>query len=318
MTGESLHSPWKRALGVFAAVGVALTTAVVALSLPQRHVRPNLLEAAQDQVRVVTEIRQPGRLSDPDISESSGLAPCLGRADAFWTHNDSGDEPRLFLVADDGRLLASVKLQGAEAVDWEDMCSFRWQDRHWLLVGDVGDNARRREQCVLYLLEEPQQAVNHRGEAPWRGEAPIAARIAFRYADGPRDCEAVAVSPAEQRIYCFSKELRGALYELELTLTPPARGLEAKRVVESPIPFATGMSLSADGLRMVILTYGDACEHQRSEDQTWRDAMTRPYRVLAMPVRRQGEAICHGESPNVLWLTSEGLDQPLWEVTAPE
>ena len=41
------------------------------------------------------------------------------------------------------------------AWDWEDMASFTWQGKHYLLLGDVGNNGLRRPGPDLHLVAEP-------------------------------------------------------------------------------------------------------------------------------------------------------------------
>src|SRR6056297_3085713 len=83
-------------------------------------------------------------VQDRQIDESSGLAISGANPGMLWVHNDSGDKPRLFLVDREGQTRCILKVTGAEAVDWEDMCSFRSAGQSWLLIGDVGDNDRKR------------------------------------------------------------------------------------------------------------------------------------------------------------------------------
>ena len=80
------------------------------------------------------------------------------------------------------------------------------------------------------------------------------------------------------------------------------------------IPPATAMDISPDGRRAVVLTYGSAYEYSRGEDEDWAQALSRPPRELVMPARRQGESICYGLDGKTLYLTSEKLPTPLWEV----
>jgi len=75
------------------------------------------------------------------------------------------------------------------------------------------------------------------------------------------------------------------------------------------------MDVSPDGRRMVLLTYGDAFEFQRGEEETWSAALKRRPRKLTMPLRLQGESLCYGSDGRTLYLTSEKLPTPLWEVS---
>ncbi len=99
--------------------------------------------------------RELAKLADPAIRESSGLAVGRVNPGAFWTHNDSGGQPRLFLVDAKGKTLATMAVRGAKAVDWEDMASFVDNGRSALLIADVGDNQAKRKTCTLYVVREP-------------------------------------------------------------------------------------------------------------------------------------------------------------------
>jgi hypothetical protein len=62
-----------------------------------------------------------GTVQTDEASELSGLAASRSRPRVLWTHNDSGDRPRVFALRPDGSLLADLGVPGAEAVDWEDI-----------------------------------------------------------------------------------------------------------------------------------------------------------------------------------------------------
>src|SRR5688500_2031820 len=73
-------------------------------------------------------------LANEDITESSGIAISQRLTDTFWTHNDSGDSPRLFAFDSKGKDLGACELRDAEALDWEDITSFKRDGKGWLLV----------------------------------------------------------------------------------------------------------------------------------------------------------------------------------------
>ncbi|MBN2339286.1 MAG: hypothetical protein JXP48_12170 [Acidobacteria bacterium] len=263
--------------------------------------------------------RELARILDPRIDESSGLTASVRYRDAFWTHNDSGDSARVFLIDRRGRTLGVVRLEGVTAFDWEDIASYRAAGEGWILVADVGDNSRRRETGVLHLLREPVIRVPGEGE-----EAPILEvepdlEIRFRYEDGPRDCEAVAVDATESAIYLLSKELVACrVYSLPVPPPGSAGPHVARFVAEIRLPYPNAMDISPDGRRAVVLTYGDAHEFTRAEGEPWARAFSRAPRVIKAPVRPQGEAICYGPDGRTLYLTSENAHQPLWEIPVVE
>ncbi len=169
-----------------------------------------------------------GILADRNIDESSGLARCLARPGMFWTHNDSGSGANLYLINDAGKTIAVYQVQTKAARDWEDMCSFCYGRQNYLLIGDVGDNAARRDVVHLLLIKEPD--VSNLAEAVHR-QLPVERTFTFRYPDGPRDCEALAVDPATGAAYRVSKEIamHCSVYELRSPGTKIDNGAEPHR-----------------------------------------------------------------------------------------
>ena len=261
--------------------------------------------------------RQIGVVSDSGIVESSGLARSIVNPGAFWTHNDSGDGPRLFLIDHSGKTLARAHIKGAGAVDWEDIASYRVGDKGFLLIGDVGDNAVARARLTLYIVPEPRvDTKSGSGEDALELSIAPSITIAFRYADGPRNCESVGVDAPGKTIYLVAKAggSRCNVYSLALPEAETGGSAVARPIATLDIPVTTAMDISPDGLRAVVLTYGHAREYARRPDEPWSKAFARKERIIVMPRREQGESICYGADGKTLYLTSEGKSQPLWEV----
>jgi len=255
-------------------------------------------------------------LANPEIDESSGIAASRANPGVFWTHNDSGDPPRVFAFNAKGEDLAAFDVEGAIHRDWEDMAAFALGKKSYLLLADTGDNDAERERCTLYLVEEPRLDPARRG---FRAKLRVALAIDFRYEDGARDCEAVAVDPTSRLVILVSKAIAFSCTAYALPL--PERVARDEVLVARPIarlkvPIVTAMDISPDGLRAIVLTYGHAFEYTRAVEETWADAFAfaRAPRTLAMPARRQGEAICYGNDGVTLYLTSEKAPRPLFEV----
>ena len=261
--------------------------------------------------------RQLCELANPEIDESSGLAASRRSRDVFWTHNDSGDGPRLFAFNRKGDHLATCRVQGARARDWEDMASFRRGSRSYLLVGDVGDNAGARRYCTLYLVPEPRLDPAKRAA---EATVAVALTIEFAYADGPQDCEAVAIDPTGKAAYVMTKAIVRAckVYAVPLAANPRGKPWVVKAIASRRIPTVTAMDMSPDGRRAIVLTYAHACEFTRRPDETWAAAFARAPRIVAMPPRIQGESVCYGPDGKTLYLTSEKTPTPLLEVPVVE
>ena len=246
-----------------------------------------------------------------EVDESSGLTHSRRNPGVFWTHNDSGNDARLFAFDLKGRHLGTYAVAGARSRDWEDIASVSLGNKHFLLICDTGDNHRMRPFVTLYLVPEP--AIDLK-KPKARGKLKVVQTIHFTFEDGPQDCESVAVDSTTATVYLVSKRVKRTVYELPLPRKAVSKGLVAKAIARLDIFQAVGMDMSPDGLRAVVLTYGDAYEYSRSPKEKWSAAFRRPGRKLSMPGRRQGESICYGPDGKTLYLTSEKLPAPLLEV----
>jgi len=252
------------------------------------------------------------KLANQEVDESSGVACSRLNRGVFWTHNDSGDPARIFAFNAKGEDLGTFELEGATNLDWEDMASFTLNGKAHLLVADVGDNAEWRETYALYFVQEPRLDPAKRGV---RGKLE-AMCMAFRYEDGSRNCEAVGVDATTRTILLIAKVPgpETKVYALSLPKEPHREPVVAKAIATLKIPTVTAMDVSPDGLRAIVLTYGNAFEFTRRPDEKWSDAFAREPRTLVMPPRRQGEAISYGPDGKTLYLTSEGKPAPFYEV----
>jgi len=257
------------------------------------------------------------KLDNKDIDESSGLAAGRINKGVLWTHNDSGDKARIYAVNHAGDGLATIKITGAGARDWEDMCSFAISGKSFLMIGDIGDNLAIRGNCSLYVLPEPKLDTKQRGKEM---TVPVSMIINFKYADGAHNCESIAVDTTTKTIYLVSKRkaLSCKVYALGLPARSPKKTLVAKAVALLWVPMTTAMDISPDGLRAVVGTYGHAYEYIRRSDETWAVGFSRPPRVVNLSFRTQGESICFGPDGRTLYLTSEKLPAPLIQVPPKE
>jgi hypothetical protein len=274
---------------------------------------------AQDHEIVYGQGRKIADLASKVINESSGLACGRANKDTFWTHNDSGGKPQIYAFGLKGEELATVSLSGAQVQDWEDMASFSHSGRHYLLIADIGDNDAKRESCTIYVVPEPKL---HGGKKPMGASATPVQTIQFRYEDGPHNCESVAVDPQTRTVYLVSKVAESGCKVYSLPLPEQKRGkiAVAKAVADLNISTTTAMDISPDGLRAIVLTYGDGFEFVRGPKETWGQGFSRPPRQIKMPSRVVGESVCYGPDGKTLYLTSECKDKdsgnpsPLLEV----
>lgn len=102
-----------------------------------------------------------GSLSHDELDESSGLILSRSIPDLMWSHNDSGDDARLFALGLDGRHRGIFVLEGIEAQDWEDSAISVDPEtgEGILLIGDIGDNDGNRASVTVFMVPEPAAAM---------------------------------------------------------------------------------------------------------------------------------------------------------------
>ncbi|MGN6545361.1 MAG: hypothetical protein ACTHK7_09965 [Aureliella sp.] len=258
------------------------------------------------------------------VTESSGLARSRINDEVLWTHNDSGDWPRLFAITPEGSLAAILNIEGASANDWEDMCSFTRDGASYLAVADVGDNGSSRREVVIYGVKEPGLPPRN-PRVPAKFSTELAFEVHVRYPDGPVNCEAIAYDPWREQFILASKEnLRSRLFAIAFDPEKRQQNATAELIGSVVLPMVTGADISDDGQLLALSTYGPTCLLRRSPDVDWAKASSAERRqakwypksaeeleLIPAPARRQGEAICFDKSGKHLLMTSEGTPMPL-------
>ncbi len=254
-------------------------------------------------------------LRAPRLTESSGLAPSTRVRGVLWTHNDSGDEPRLYATDSAGTDLGSVLLTGAHNEDWEDLGSGPCPDHPGtcLFPADIGDNRHRRDHVVIYRLAEPEPPA---GPADTLRQVPLESTRTLRYPDGPHDAEAIAVEPSGT-ILIFTKEL---LRQPLVFRAAPRREAQREGEVDTlrlvgrldlvpsfaKLRMVTGASVSPDGTFLVVRTYSSLHFFRLRGDSL--PVPVSPTTGLSIPViEPQGEGVAF-IAPDRLALTTERDD----------
>lgn len=263
-----------------------------------------------------------GTLADSAIGEASGLAASHVSKDVLWVLNDSGNPPELFAIGTNGASLATFRVEAVRNTDWEDLASFLLDGVPYLLIADTGDNYSVRDDCALLIVREPEAKVRMSGRP---STLPVAWTLRFRYEDGPRDCESVAVDMTTERVLLLSKRTKPpVLYELPLrpadsnavgiarrivavtTIPAPPKGLRRKYCSQP-----TAMDVASDGAAIAVLTYEHGYLYERRPDESWAQVFGRMPQRIVLPsgdtgMLKQREALCFADGSRQLFVTSEG------------
>lgn len=261
-----------------------------------------------------TQPRLAGLLLDGELDETSGLAASRAHRNTLWLVEDGGNGAKLHAVSRRGRRLASFRVEGAANTDWEDLAGFDWQGRHYLLIADTGDNGGLRRTLLLHVIEEPAALADG-------GVVRPAWSIAFRWPDGARDCEAVAVDAARSEVLLVSKKRQPPeLFALPLR---PGPGLQmARRIgrLSVPAPSAedgrlgrqvTAADLSPDGRTLAVLTYARLLLYRRTGNEPWRATAASPPSAQPLPWLHQAEAVAWAADGRGLFASGEFSPAPL-------
>jgi len=285
-----------------------------------------VVSAAAETLKRTIELA--GQLEDPRLVEVSGLVSSRRDEARLWMLNDGGGGPNLHATDKRGRTHGELHIQAAQNRDWEDLAAFELDGEPYLLAADIGDNGGRRDDLRLYVVAEPDL---RKGE---QQDTTPAWHIDFRYPDGPRDAESIAVDAQEGRVYVLTKrDLPPRLYSLPLEepangervtaeylgpITslppPPPEDIAAARQNEDWHWQPTAMDFSADGRRAAVLTYRAVYLYTREDGQSWYDALNAAPRRLDIGGILNAESLAFTADDQSLLLTVERRHAPLFRV----
>ncbi len=322
-----------KTMRLFIWLGLGIISLVAACASPQ----PTKAPSAPTSLSYAPygDSEQVGSIEFQDVKECSGMDASPTQADLLWVINDSGNAPCVFAMGTDGRHRGQVLLPNVVNRDWESLDAFLWQNESYVLIADFGDNKQQYASHRLYVIREPQIESDSKNQVI---TAEIVWQIEFTYPDGGHDAEAVAVDLATGLALILSKrDSPPIVFGVPLFPSRDGSPVEAKKVAvvaHIPPPTAndlskpygnmsarpTGMDISADGKRIVVLTYKHAYLFCRNQNDTWADAFTRMPQQIALPSPyeysnlRQRESICFSADDQQIFVTSEGVGAGIYRL----
>ena len=223
------------------------------------------------------------RLTDPRITESSGLAASRAHRHTVWTVNDSGDSARVFAV--DTRTGDTVGVHTFDA-PVQDVEALAIGPDGRMFVGDIGDNDESRPLVRVFWFDEPPLGQTRGSWASWE----------FAYPDGPHDAEALLVDPRSGRLSIVTKDEPGAVYAAPDR--PSRSGVNRLTRVATAPPVVTDGVVLADG-RVALRGYLRLGLYAAD---TWELLSERP-----LPLQPQGETIAAAPGGESVFVGSEGV-----------
>ncbi|MGW6389513.1 WD40 repeat domain-containing protein [Streptomyces sp. NPDC055103] len=246
------------------------------------------------------EVQDPDRdftIADPRITESSGLAASRAHPGIYWTHNDQ-DAPLIYGIdSRTGETVATLTMQGVGTP--RDMEAIAVGPDGDIYVGDIGDNLDGSWDHVwIYRFPEPKTLKDQKVSAK---------QYVVKYADGPRNAEALMVHPKTGRVYIASKNQDGGgLYAGPERLS--SSGTNVFRRVDD-VPWVTDGAFSPDGGRLVLRGYFSAKEY------AWKDGRLGDGGTgVGAPFQGQAESVTYTTDGSAFMFGSEGANSKVVRV----
>jgi hypothetical protein len=254
-----------------------------------------------------------GALQDRALHEASGLVVSRRNKGVLFSHNDSGDTARIFAMTRTGHPLGTYRVQGANAIDWEEMTQgpAPGRDGSYLYIADMGDNLRVRPFAVIYRFPEPLVSAT---QAPATFDIANVETFELHYPDHPHDAETLLVDPVSGSLVVVTKEREGpSIIFTAPPLTTPNAPVALTKV--GTLTFgrafisgrlATSGHVTPNGNAVVVRTYSDAWLYTRAPGTKLWDALLTTPCALPLALEPQGESFAFTETGDGYFTVSEG------------
>jgi hypothetical protein len=177
------------------------------------------------------------------LNESSGLSKAW-QDGYYWTHNDSGGSPELYMINPEGYIFDTLAISNANNYDWEDLAKDKAGN---IYVGDFGNNSNQRKDLVIY--KRSFENVE---------------KITFKYPDQTFesnesrifDCEAFFW--AKDSLYLITKSWEKGVKHSRMYVLPDIPGdYVAKHIGNLDVKAQiTGADISPNGEKFALISYG--------------------------------------------------------------
>ena len=247
-----------------------------------------------------------GKIKNNSLSEVSGIVVSRSNPKYLWVHNDSGDDPRLFLIDREGNHKGVFYLDGVPFVDVEDIAIGPGPIKgvNYIYVGDIGDNLTSRDVKYIYRFPEP-----HLPDIlePLFDHIKDIEIIKYQYSDKRRDAETLVIDPDTKDIFIISKrEPEVKVYQAK-NPTSVNDTIIFNNIGQLPFPLIVGGDIAANGKEVILKSYENVYYWELPEEKTFESIInTDPVRL---PYERepQGEAIAWDTDASGYFTLSEEL-----------
>jgi hypothetical protein len=240
-----------------------------------------------------------GTLPATGLANLSGLASSRANPGVLWAHNDRAGTNHLFAITSAGNVLATLAVNGATNIDWEDLATGPGPvpGRSYLYVSDLGavDTGG-----AIYRIAEPTLLT---GPTSVQAE-----RISLNYPSGSYRSETLLVDPITGETLVITKEPRNArVYRTPADETTPTMSFLFDMNPDEQQPFRdlTAGDVSPDGSLIVLRNNQRAWAFERTPGQTLAEALQGSYETITLAFEPKGEALAFAADGSGFYTASE-------------
>jgi len=259
-----------------------------------------------------------GKIKTSALREVSGIAASKTNPKVLWLHND-GSSGDLVALSSTGKLVALLQCD-SPIVDLEDVAIGPGPQPQvdYLYLGDIGDNAARRNEIRVIRFAEPRLSGD-RGQTMQIREAQ---EFRLVYPDGPHDAEALLIDPETGDVVIVTKERRVArLYTVSqksLNSKAPAQLTLAGNAEASDV---SAGSISPNGKLILLRRESQGWLWRRKAGASLTETLAAKPEKVAVQGKRQGpngEAVSFSPSGDSYYTVSEGKKQSIYLFDVPQ
>lgn len=242
-------------------------------------------------------------ISNPDLSEVSGMVFGKQNPGLIYMHTDSGGEAAVYVLDSLGIERGKITLLGARNRDWEDIAIGPGLDQvSYIYVGDIGDNRAKHSGINLYRIPEPTMILPN--------AKVFVKKISLKYPRGARDAETLIIDPITADLYIISKrDKQNTVFWLSALDVEKGHGVLTD-CGKLPFTSSTGGDISQDGCQIIIKNYSSVFYWNRNPSESIFEALMRMPVKLPYSQEPQGEAVAFSPNGKSYYTTSEKrLDQ---------
>lgn len=260
---------------------------------------------SQPVENLTQDFLQPERLSilkGKEMKEISGMAHSVANVGYLWGHNDSGNDPEVFLFDKSLNIKLTCMLKGIENRDWEDMAVGPGpvSGKTYVYVGDIGDNRANNRYKYIYRFEEPLLV-----EGTSKLEIEQFDTLTFELSDEKKDSETLLIDPKTKDLLIVSKREEPVwVYQIAAPLFN-GDTVVAEKKLSLPFTKIVGGDISSDGRKVLLKNYEHVYYWNTSQDKPIMELLAEKPLEVPYEVEPQGEAIAWDQNLKGFYTLSE-------------